>query len=129
MYLYSFRGMECLVGYNDNVIEILLNEVDHNIYLDVFQYSVLSNISTAFLHKVVFVCIVHRNNVLFSKHTLDSYVNLRFRFAIIFDYILNVISFIFLVIDDRLFILQEKSLKKTNIFLFYSYNIISFFFN
>jgi len=49
-------------------------------------------VSTAFLHKVVFVCIVHRNNDLLSGHTLGSHVDSRFRLAIVFDHALNVVD-------------------------------------
>ena len=70
-----------------------MNEVDHDIYLEVFQYSVhISNMSTTFLHKVVFVCIVHRNDDLLPEHTLGSHVDLRFRLVIIFDHTLNIID-------------------------------------
>jgi len=49
-------------------------------------------VSTAFFHKVVFVCIISRNDDLLSGHTLGSHVNLRFRLAIVFDYVLNVVD-------------------------------------
>jgi len=71
----------------------LSNEVDHDICLDVFQHPVhVSNISTTFLHKVVFICIIHRNNNLLPGHTLGSYVDSRFRLAITFDHVLNVVD-------------------------------------
>jgi len=48
--------------------------------------------STTFLYKVIFVCIVHRNDDLLPKHTLGSHIDLRFRLAIIFDHTLNIID-------------------------------------
>ena len=48
--------------------------------------------NTAFLHKVVLVCIIYRNDVLLPGHTLGSHVNLRFRLAIAFDHMLNIID-------------------------------------
>jgi len=71
----------------------LSNKVDHDICFNVFQHSVhVSDVSTAFLHKVAFVYIVYRNNDMLSRYTLGSHVDSRFRLAIIFDYSLNVIN-------------------------------------
>jgi len=48
--------------------------------------------NTAFLHKVILVCIIHRNDDLLPGHTLGSYVDLRFMLAIAFDHVLNVVN-------------------------------------
>ena len=48
--------------------------------------------STAFLHKVVLIYIVHRNDDILLRYTLGSHVDSRYRFAIIFDHVLNVVN-------------------------------------
>jgi len=48
--------------------------------------------STAFLHKVVLVCIVYKNNNLLPGYILGSHVDSRFRLAITFDYALNIVD-------------------------------------
>ena len=75
-----------------------MNEVNHNICLDVFQCLVhVSNMSTAFLHKVVLVCIVYKNNNLLPEYILGSHVDSRFRLAITFDYALNIVDVLFVL--------------------------------
>jgi len=49
-------------------------------------------VNTAFLCKVILVCIIHKNDDLLPGHTLGSHVNLRFRLAIAFNHMLNVVD-------------------------------------
>ena len=48
--------------------------------------------NTAFLHKILFVIIVHRNSDLFSRQALCSYVNSWFELTIAFNNFLDIID-------------------------------------
>jgi len=71
------------------------NKVCHNVWLDIFEYSVqISNMQAECNNKLLFVIVIYENDNLLSEEIFYSYVDSRLYLSRTVNQIINIFNFL-----------------------------------